>query len=84
MRALSERNIADIFSGRVTNWSQVGGENAPINLYGLGHDFQKGRHPQEGHGLIFRSATDGDCVVTLDLDVDRFGVVVHQRAELRR
>ncbi len=31
--ALSEENIADIFAGGITNWSEVGGRDAPINVY---------------------------------------------------
>lgn len=31
---LSIRQLSDIFSGKVTNWKQVGGADAPIKLYG--------------------------------------------------
>lgn len=31
---LSLRQLSDIFSGKVTNWKQVGGNDAPIKLYG--------------------------------------------------
>lgn len=31
--ALDKKEIADIFSGRITNWSQLGGEEININLY---------------------------------------------------
>lgn len=31
--ALDKAQIADIFSGKINNWSQVGGDNKPINLY---------------------------------------------------
>src|SRR5262249_7728450 len=31
--SLTVDQLADIFSGKVTNWSQVGGKNTPINLY---------------------------------------------------
>ncbi|MFC2102189.1 phosphate ABC transporter substrate-binding protein [Bacteroidota bacterium] len=34
INALSVQQLADIFSGRVTNWKQVGGKDAPIKLYG--------------------------------------------------
>lgn len=34
VNALSVQQLADIFSGRVTNWKQVGGKDAPIKLYG--------------------------------------------------
>lgn len=33
VNSLNKAQIADIFSGRITNWSQVGGENQAITLY---------------------------------------------------
>jgi glucose/mannose transport system substrate-binding protein len=33
VNALTKQQLADIFSGRVTDWSQVGGDSGPINLY---------------------------------------------------
>jgi phosphate transport system substrate-binding protein len=30
---LSMQELAQVFSGRITNWSQLGGNNAPINVY---------------------------------------------------
>ena len=35
VNALTKQQIADIFSGRITDWSQVGGNPGPINLYAL-------------------------------------------------
>ena len=32
---LSISNVADILSGRITDWSQIGGPTGPINIYGL-------------------------------------------------
>lgn len=34
---LSTQTIADIFSGKLRNWAEVGGMNAPINLYARDH-----------------------------------------------
>jgi phosphate transport system substrate-binding protein len=34
VRELTSRQVRDIFAGRLTNWSEVGGEDAGINLYG--------------------------------------------------
>ena len=33
INALTKQQIADIFSGKTTDWSQVGGNPGPINLY---------------------------------------------------
>lgn len=35
VRSISIAQIGDILSGRVTNWSEVGGDDAPISLYVL-------------------------------------------------
>lgn len=45
VRAVAEQDLAKIFSGQVTNWSQIGGPNAPINIYV--------RDPKSGTGTIF-------------------------------
>lgn len=33
VRAITETDTARIFSGEIANWAEVGGNNAPINLY---------------------------------------------------
>ncbi len=33
LRAIAEQDLAKIFSGKVTNWAQIGGPSAKINLY---------------------------------------------------
>ena len=33
INALTKQQIADIFSGKTTDWSQIGGNPGPINLY---------------------------------------------------
>ncbi len=38
VRAITEQNAALAFAGRINNWSQLGGPNAPINLYVRGSD----------------------------------------------
>ena len=32
-QTLSKTQVADIFKGKITNWSQIGGEDAPIKLW---------------------------------------------------
>ncbi len=34
---LTIKQIADIFSGKISNWIEVGGNNSPINLYARDH-----------------------------------------------
>ncbi len=38
VRAISEPNAALVFSGRIRNWSELGGPDAPITLYVRGAD----------------------------------------------
>ncbi len=38
VRALSKQALAGIFSGEIGNWSQVGGPDAPINLFASAED----------------------------------------------
>ena len=33
VRAISTENMAAVFAGQITNWAQLGGPDAPINLY---------------------------------------------------
>jgi len=33
VRAITELNIARVFSGQITNWAELGGRNAPIQVY---------------------------------------------------
>jgi phosphate transport system substrate-binding protein len=33
IKALSDRQICDVFTGAITNWHDVGGEDAPIRIY---------------------------------------------------
>lgn len=35
VRSLTLRQLHEIYLGRITNWSQVGGSNAPIDLYAV-------------------------------------------------
>jgi phosphate transport system substrate-binding protein len=61
--------LKQIFQGRITNWSQVGGPNAPIKVYN--------RAPASGTSSLFRDivllgeefAPDGENFVTFEQDV---------------
>ena len=33
VKALSSQQVRDIFAGKITNWKEVGGADAPINIY---------------------------------------------------
>jgi len=43
---LTLKQISDIFAGRIANWNQVGGNSAPINLYG--------RESNSGTYMVFK------------------------------
>ncbi|WP_296424708.1 phosphate ABC transporter substrate-binding/OmpA family protein [Yoonia sp.] len=45
IRAISEENLASIFAGKITNWSEIGGPSAAINLYF--------RTPDSGTAAVF-------------------------------
>ena len=47
VRAISEVNAALIFSGSIRNWSEIGGPDAPINVYA--------RDPQSGTTEVFNN-----------------------------
>ena len=47
VRALSQARIAEVFSGRISNWADIGGPDAPIRLYG--------RPPTSGTGSVFEA-----------------------------
>jgi len=38
VRSLSERELADVFSGKVQNWAELGFSDAPINAFATGGD----------------------------------------------
>ncbi|MEL6520759.1 MAG: phosphate ABC transporter substrate-binding/OmpA family protein [Pseudomonadota bacterium] len=45
VRAILEEDIVRVFSGEITNWSEIGGNDAPINLYS--------RDRNSGSGSVF-------------------------------
>ncbi len=47
LRVVAEQDLAKIFSGHVTNWNQIGGPSAPINLYMRDQD--------SGTGTVFNT-----------------------------
>ncbi|MCL2633725.1 MAG: substrate-binding domain-containing protein [Oscillospiraceae bacterium] len=38
VQSLTTQQIKDIYSGKITNWSEVGGDNAPITAFQRNHD----------------------------------------------
>lgn len=43
INSISTRQLVDILTGKIDNWSQVGGPNAPINVYVTNTDMEEGR-----------------------------------------
>jgi phosphate transport system substrate-binding protein len=66
---LTLQQVSDIYQGKITNWSQVGGENAPIKVLN--------RSPNSGTADLFKSvvmlgqpfAPDGPNFITFQQDV---------------
>lgn len=62
-RGLSAAQVRGIFSGEITNWSEVGGDPAPIKVFALRDTF--------GARGVFESAfMQGTSLVSTALDVD--------------
>jgi len=69
IRAVSEQDLPKIFSGQLTNWAQIGGPNANINLYV--------RDATSGTGVVFNDLVMGPAgaqisteAVVLETDAD--------------
>ncbi len=69
LRAIAEQDLAKIFSGKVTNWAQIGGPDAAINLYV--------RDETSGTGAVFNTlvmtpagAKVAGTATVLDTDAD--------------
>lgn len=76
-RALSKQVLARIFSGDITNWSQIGGPDAQINLFvraqdtGTGALFNANIMEPENRGFSSRStivATDQEMAILVAAD----------------
>ncbi len=70
IRAIAQQDLARIFSGQVTNWNQIGGDDAKINLYV--------RDETSGTGAVFnelvmnparRTVSDNATVAATDADL---------------
>jgi len=68
--SLTLAQVARIFTGDITNWSEVGGSNAPISLYSFDPDTEAFNHVNE---LLFRK---GNSSLTTDSSI------VHSTREL--
>ena len=60
VKRLSITQIKDMFQGRITNWSQVGGPNLPVKLYAMG--------PSAGYSDIFCAGVIGNSDVQKCMD----------------
>jgi phosphate transport system substrate-binding protein len=75
VKALSGQQICDIYAGKVTNWSQVGGQNAPITV--LTRPENESAKIGVRTGLpCFRSLTEATTVVSLAKSGDMTGSLV--------
>lgn len=90
VRAISEENAALVFAGEITNWSEIGGPDAPIVVYvrnaesGTAEQFENILlRPQ---GLTMRQdarVVSGDDSISDAVAIDQFGIgftsFVHRR-----
>ncbi len=81
VRAISEADIARVFSGRVTNWRDLGGPDAPINLYVRGEDsgtgsvfFQLVMRPAQSRVIASARVMNSDAEVSDAVASDPFGI----------
>src|SRR3989339_534189 len=66
---LSKENIVDIFSGRINNWKELGGNDAEIVILD--------REESESSKLLLRKYILGE-----DLEVDKDAVLIHSAASM--
>lgn len=81
VRVLTEANIARVFSGAVTNWAELGGPNAPINLYGRAENTGTGSvfsqlimNPARARVSRNAQLLDSDAAVSDAVSGDRYGI----------
>lgn len=67
---LSVKQARDIMAGDITNWSEVGGSNAPINVYSFDPDTEASHHIKK---LLFKKS---------DKSLTDQSSIVHNRTEL--
>ncbi len=81
VNAISGRDIARIFAGRITNWAQLGGPNAAINLYAPNADSsiavnfaEQVMQPNSMRMAGGVTVLDGDEAVSQAVAEDPFGI----------
>ena len=84
VRALSLDELARVFSGKVTNWAALGGEDAPIALHlgsessGVAQGFIDMLLTASGRGLatdVIRHSTDAGLLAAILADPNALGVL---------
>lgn len=79
VKSLSSAQISDIFSGEITNWKQVGGEDLPITVYIVGKEsatrdvFKKHILKQREYGPESKVIRP-DWRIVLSVNLDRGGI----------
>ena len=81
VETISDAIAAQIFSGGITNWSDLGGPNAPINVYARNLETPTGEAfnsiVMQPNGLQFRqdaTFVDSDETLSARVAQDRFGI----------
>ena len=83
IRVIAQEDLADIFSGVVTNWKQIGGEDAKINLYASNESSGTGvvfhdlvMKPANTHVSSTATILDTDAAVAAAVAADPLGIGV--------
>lgn len=81
LRAITEENIGLVFAGEISNWSEIGGPDAPIRVYALSNDTSMGEQFEttmlRPQGLQMREdaiTLENDSELSAAVAKDPFGI----------
>jgi len=92
VKSLTQEQLKDIFTGRISNWSEVGGNDAPIKVYLRNEnsgsatylrDFLGDEDTVSGERVFYSGSMGGitDLVASYDDGIDSIGISVYSYVE---